>query len=80
MANFQAHHRSDARLDPAHTWRRRCAYRLSTLCAAVRALDRLLAMDWPGAPPCVQAQRLAAKAARDKCWPLVIDEDGRAWE
>lgn len=80
MATKTAHHRSDLRQDPIHSWRRRCTYRLSLLVAVGRALHAILAVDWPGAPFEIQAQRLRAKVVLDKAWPLIIDEDWSAWE
>lgn len=76
----EAHHRCDRRQDPIHTVRRRFAYRISLLCSAAKALKGLLDIDWHGAPVAVQAQRLKAKVVLEKCWPLVVDPDGSAWE
>jgi hypothetical protein len=73
-----AHHRVDSpRGDSA---RQRFAYRRALLCAAVTALDALLSCDLECTSIRTKAVILRARVARDRAWPLVTDEDGRAWE
>lgn len=73
-----AHHRIDSHTSA--TPRQRFAYRRSLLCAAVTALDALLSCDLGCTSIQTKAVILRARVARDRAWPLVIDQDGKAWE
>lgn len=73
-----AHHRNDSPIGASP--RQKLTYRRSLLCAAVTALDALLSCDLGCTSITTKAVILRAKVARDRAWPLVIDQDGKAWE
>jgi hypothetical protein len=79
MGKTQAHHRWDKRLSRP-TWRQSLVYRRALLCAALKVARDVALTPWPDAPLVVKAQRLRLATAVDKVWPMVIDEDGSAWE
>lgn len=81
MRPRDGHHRSDQRTGPWATWRRRVACHLPKLFRCCHCLEALLAYDPPAnASPAHQAARLRAKVALDAARPLMLDQDGRAWE
>lgn len=74
----RAHHRNDC--PHGASPRQRFVYRRMLLCSAVTALDTLLRCDLSCTSVETKAVILKARLARDRAWPLVSDDDGRAWE
>ena len=80
-----AHHRSDNRDGPFHSWARRKAFLIQKLVAPGRVLERLLADARPIGIntyhiPGGAALLLRARMAVDEWRPLAEDASGEVWE